>query len=237
MTTFHMFLVILGLVIIAISYFVSEKMTNTNKNEQMKDRNSEPMVLTEDEKNIVGVQIEAMIHETSEMAVSKADDRLRSISNEKIMAVSEFSDQILAKIEQNHTEVVFLYNMLNEKEIALKETLNKIDRTKVELEKAVKDHPPSTETVKTQNRKNRNTKKEIKKSEVPPNNILILLGEEQPDIPAQGTAGTGEMGKNSNDQILKLYAEGKSGIEIAKILELGQGEVNLVIELFQGVRK
>ena len=50
------------------------------------------------------------------------------------MAVSEFSDQILEKIEQNHKEVVFLYDMLNEKENEMKEFVQEIDKSKIVLE-------------------------------------------------------------------------------------------------------
>ncbi len=38
------------------------------------------------------------------------------------MAVSEYSDQIFDKINRNHEEVIFLYNMLNNKEKEMKET-------------------------------------------------------------------------------------------------------------------
>ncbi|MFW5632516.1 MAG: DUF6115 domain-containing protein [Acetivibrio ethanolgignens] len=40
---------------------------------------------------------------------------------------------------------------------------------------------------------------------------------------------------NQNEQILRLYEAGKSILEISRELGLGQGEVKLVIDLFQGV--
>ena len=43
-----------------------------------------------------------------------------------------------------------------------------------------------------------------------------------------------EVQDNNNDKILELYRQGKSAVEIAKELELGMGEVTLVIDLFQG---
>ena len=39
--------------------------------------------------------------------------------------------------------------------------------------------------------------------------------------------------KNNNDMIIKLYEEGKSMVEIAKELNLGVGEVTLVIDLYE----
>ena len=44
------------------------------------------------------------------------EDQMNRLCNEKIMAIDEFSKQLLEKIENNHKEVVFMYNMLNEKE-------------------------------------------------------------------------------------------------------------------------
>ena len=45
----------------------------------------------------------------------------------KIIAVSEYSDQILDKITRNHEEVVFLYNMLTNKEKDLKDAMKKYE--------------------------------------------------------------------------------------------------------------
>ena len=42
-------------------------------------------------------------------------DALEHLSNEKIKELSEYSDTVLAEINKNHTEVMFLYDMLNEK--------------------------------------------------------------------------------------------------------------------------
>lgn len=44
-------------------------------------------------------------------------------------------------------------------------------------------------------------------------------------------------GRNSNERILELYAQGKSKVEIAKELGLGVGEVKLVIDLYRNQRK
>ena len=64
-------------------------------------------------------QIE-LFNSVSEDTIVKTDDYLSKLSNEKIMAVSEYSDQILEKIARNHEEVVFLYNILNHKEKSLR---------------------------------------------------------------------------------------------------------------------
>jgi DNA-binding NarL/FixJ family response regulator len=52
---------------------------------------------------------------------------------------------------------------------------------------------------------------------------------ETPEIPALNI-----LNSNNNSQILALYSQGKSIMEISKLLSLGQGEVKLVIDLFKG---
>ena len=42
--------------------------------------------------------------------------------------------------------------------------------------------------------------------------------------------------KNSNEKILAMYNEGKSNMAIAKELDLGIGEVKLVIDLFREIK-
>ena len=49
-------------------------------------------------------------------------------------------------------------------------------------------------------------------------------------------AGGVETGDNKRDNVLKLYKQGKSVIEIAKTLGIGVGEVRLVIDLFKGTK-
>ena len=63
-------------------------------------------------KNRVGSLLEEKQFET----VEQAKDQMNHLCNDKIMAMDEFSRQILSKIDANHQEVVFMYNLLGEKE-------------------------------------------------------------------------------------------------------------------------
>ncbi|MBR6004119.1 MAG: hypothetical protein IK068_05290, partial [Lachnospiraceae bacterium] len=64
---------------------------------------------------------------------------LERLSNEKIMAVDEYSETVLKKINDNHNEAVFLYDMLNDKDEKLKNTGEELKVSKTELEKERKD--------------------------------------------------------------------------------------------------
>lgn len=213
MTAFHVFLVVIGLSIIGISYIISEKITLMNGQKKENPNN----ITTDLEIANLKEQINLVIKEEIDLAMFKTKDSLSQISNEKIIAVSEYSDQVLEKINQNHTEVVFLYNMLNEKEEAIKKTFNNnnnINNNNIKTVKKSELNNGSGQRFNNQIEFNENSRK-VKDPKL----------EMTQDIMDQ---------KVKNEQILKLYSEGKSIVEIAKMLEIGQGEIKLVIGLSKG---
>ncbi len=220
MQGFDIFLVILGLIMIAISYFISEKLTSKYSNKAQGESQIHDIWTDKDEKNIHD-RLDVLLADKVEDTIIKVDDQLSQISNEKIMSVSEFSDQTIEKIGQNHTEVVFLYNMLNEKENEIKTLINQIDSQKAHIKDEAYIQEINHEKLSSDD------KIEIKPETDSFNTEISLDNVVEP---------WNEMGQNNNDQILKLYKSGKSVIEIAKILELGQGEVKLVIDLSKGVK-
>ena len=62
-------------------------------------------------------------------------DKMSEIANDKMLAINDMSGQLMEKIEQNHKEVIFLYDMLNEKSDYLKDFSAKIDGLRHELER------------------------------------------------------------------------------------------------------
>ncbi len=68
--------------------------------------------------------IDGVIDESIEYAQEKTERSLERISNEKIMAVNEYSDTVLDEINKNHNEVMFLYDMLSSKHEDLKNTVS-----------------------------------------------------------------------------------------------------------------
>ena len=47
-------------------------------------------------------------------------------TNEKIMAISEYSDTVLSSMNKSHDEIVFLYDMLNEKQERVTELMKEL---------------------------------------------------------------------------------------------------------------
>ncbi|MGB4660296.1 MAG: DUF6115 domain-containing protein [Mobilitalea sp.] len=221
-------LIVIGIIVIAISCKIVDQNSNS-KNQPIR-----PFVLeeslTEDDKQQLMSKINEMLSEISEEAVIRCDDAMSKLSNEKIIALSEYSDQIFEKINRNHEEVVFLYSMLNDKEKELKAAVKEIDYSKKKVQdiidsKTTNDKSASVKSIKPEEQpKPMNTDTQADKAvmdnrkidEITDNLVLSSLT------------------SNSNNQILALYSQGKSIMEISKLLGLGQGEVKLVINLFKG---
>ena len=63
------------------------------------------------------------VAESVKDSMDETERSLEKLSNEKIMAVSEYSDTVLDEIHRNHEEVMFMYDMLNDKHTNLKKTV------------------------------------------------------------------------------------------------------------------
>ncbi len=81
-------------------------------------------------------RVTEVVDETLAYAVEKTERASERISNEKIMAIDEYSETVLADINKSHQEVMFLYDMHNDKHNNLKETVKHVDKTAKEAEEA-----------------------------------------------------------------------------------------------------
>lgn len=234
-------LIAAGLFLVVVSFFLSEKLEERREAKEP----SQPQgvaLWNEKDEEVVSERIEALLSEKSEAVLLDADNQLSRISNEKIMAVSEFSDQILEKMEQNHSEVIFLYNMLGEKEEEIKKLLTQ--------PVPIRELPAEQgEAAKPEGDKDLGQEAVAPLAKEPKTWQEILIAAEQGEASQGENEAGGEAGsmanskannsravsENQNERILKLHEEGKTVLEISRELNLGQGEVKLVIDLFQGV--
>ena len=178
--------------------------------------------LVEEEMQTVRSRMQDKMEETSEDALEKAERSLERLTNEKIMAVNEYSDTVLQEIHKNHEEAMFLYDMLNSKHANIKDTVSKMDKAVKAAEDKAKDRAEAMEKPGKENGV------EEKKVETPTETP------EPSESPETGCKGeTAEEGQNNNEKILEMHRQGKSTVAIAKELGLGVGEVKLVIDLYK----
>lgn len=181
--------------------------------------------LVEEEMQTVRGQMQDKMEETSEDALEKAERSLERLTNEKIMAVSEYSDTVLQEIHKNHEEAMFLYDMLNNKHANIKDTVSKMDKAV----KAAEDKAKVKEEQKEKPQKKAET--EEQKTEETAETVETMEPSGSPEIGFMGE--TAEEGQNNNEKILEMHRQGKSTVAIAKELGLGVGEVKLVIDLYK----
>lgn len=173
------------------------------------------------------------MEETSEDAIEKAERALERLTNEKIMAVNEYSDTVLQEIHKNHEEAMFLYDMLNSKHANIKDTVSKMDKAvKAAENKTLENKTAENKAAaeKTATDKTAGTVAEEKTADASQTETLIQP-ENSPEIGFMGE--TVQEGQNNNEKILEMHKQGKSTVAIAKELGLGVGEVKLVIDLYK----
>lgn len=229
-------LLIAGVIIFTGSFFLplgGEKNTGIDQ----KAAKEEIHGLVEEEMNNVRSKMQDKMEETSEDAIEKAERALERLTNEKIMAVNEYSDTVLQEIHKNHEEAMFLYDMLNSKHANIKDTVSKMDKAvkaaenkTLENKTAENKAAEKTATDKTATDKTAGTVAEEKAADASQTETLIQP-ENSPEIGFMGE--TVQEGQNNNEKILEMHKQGKSTVAIAKELGLGVGEVKLVIDLYK----
>ena len=116
MTGLQIALLVIGIVFLVGSFFVSEKLSSSDLEEIKKLSEKEIKILQEKEINLADSKME-------ESLSGKVEDKVQEFAmstdkelNEKIMSISEYSDTVLDSMNKSHNEIMFMYEMLNEKQ-------------------------------------------------------------------------------------------------------------------------
>lgn len=126
-------LLVAGGIIFILSFLIPDKKGEVS--EQSKELVKEEIAeLVSREMESVRGQVDGVVEEAVTYAMEKTERSLERLSNEKIMAVNEYSDTVLSEIHKNHEEAMFLYDMLNSKHDNLKNTVSTVNRTVKEVE-------------------------------------------------------------------------------------------------------
>ena len=148
------------------------------------------------------------------------------------MAVSEYSNTVLESINKSHNEITFLYSMLSDKQAETAQIISDLQRTAKQIrEMNLESMITRLETAASHAINGEKTFEpimfpgaEIKEESVI--NETTNLKEFQ-EVPEEVHL------LSKNEQILLLYKEGKTEVEIAKSLDCGLGEVRLVLGLYK----
>ncbi len=228
MTGLQIAMIMIGIVCLIGSFFVSEKLSKADLEEMKKMSDEEIKVIIDSKMQEAASQIDERLQEKVDLATAQMERSGEKETNEKIMAISEYSDTVLSSMNKSHDEIVFLYDMLNEKQervtelikeltlmqsavAQMEETLDdKLQKTGVSME----EEAEVLQQERTDAIEPKQTLEEAFRTQVSSNDAGV---DEEPQ---------------QNEQILSLYREGMSEVDIAKQLGRGLGEIKLVLGLF-----
>lgn len=138
MNTTAIIVILVGIVIFVVSFLIP--VGNEESEDSIYDISEEEIrkaVSAEAERG--RIRMEEVVDETVTYAIEKAERAMERVSNEKIMAIGEYSDTVLKDIDKNHKEVTFLYDMLNDKHDNLQETVKEAQKAATDARQASED--------------------------------------------------------------------------------------------------
>lgn len=216
MTAIEVSLIIIGVIFIIVSFFLQEKISKKDIDQITSLSEAELTIIVEKQLKNADSRVEEAIDGKFEETMISFERVMERTSNEKIMAISEYSDTVLESMNKTHNEIMFLYSMLNDKHKELTDLAGELSS----LPNTLKSVTPEVqkryeETVSF-------VESQVEKAEPMQKEELLEAAVTMTDSE-----------RNHNDDILFLHSAGKSDVDIAKELGLGLGEVKLVIGLFK----
>ncbi len=208
-------LIVIGLIFIFASFFISEAVSDSVKEDGAVEHAQ--ITLSDEQKEKLRQDAAQELASSYENAVYQFDEQLSVISNEKTLALGDYAVSVCDEIEKNHKEAMFLYSMLGDKEKELKLLVEQVDTLKVEMQQALSESKQLvTEVMQAQG----STDDDALFQETMESMDELDTNHNSTDVDDEGSDID-----NANEIILELKKSGMSIIEIAKQLGLGVGEV------------
>lgn len=203
MGTVAIVLIVIGIICVIISIIlgITDNKEQADTASYVSDYDSAKQV------SQVSKAIDDIIEKKMQDIEEKTEASLDKISNTKILEMNEYADNVLKEINRNHNEVMFMYDMLNEKDKEIKTTVKSVNATNTQARGMGTVRERLIKLDETQKAPQR-----ISVDEFPLDDKL-----------------------DKNQKIMTLYNNGYNDIDIAKRLKLGVGEVRLVIKLYVNV--
>lgn len=219
MTGVEILLLVIGVVFFIASFFITEKLSSNELSKIGELSNGEIQKVMERELAKVTSEIGSRVEEKVEESLVESECCMEKVSNEKIMAINEYSDTVVESMNKTHNEIMFLYSMLNDKHVELTKLSSEMQKLASDLE--LRDESIVNRMMEI------NQKEEVRisaseKAQVEEEHFEEIFSSME------------EEESNYNKKILSMHKQGKSIIEIARELGLGLGEVQLVIGLYRG---
>lgn len=255
MTTLQVSLLIVGVILLIGSFFITERLSRKEVDELSRLTSAQLQKVVDKEIEGIDDKVTDVVDTAIDKAVDELQRPMEKLSNEKIMAIHEYSDTVLEEMKKNHDETVFLYDMLNNKQDEIKDLLSSVERNKAQLREMTDQvgvlekksaialyagsTAPEPETDSFVPLSIPDITEEIGDTSVEEDEVFVeedLSGRVDPGFVFRKKDDDFDLNEESEKellrkQILELYNDGFSSVEIGKKLRCGVGEVKLVIDL------
>lgn len=209
-------LIILGLIFIFGSFLLAEKSKEEDNDNIIKI----PEKLSDEQKEKIRKLIDDYMDEHVDDKLSDVEAKFSEIVNQKTLALGDYAVSVNEEIERNHSEALFLYSMLSDKQKEIMTTASMVDAYKKDITELIND---SNKTISKKDKQEERLAIELE--ELEKDNLDIENDEE--DVQTLDS---------NKEIILEMHKSGLSILEIAKNLGLGVGEVKLIVDLYQGAK-
>ncbi len=228
MTVVEAVLLLIGVVFLIGSFFVTEKLSPADVNKVAELSQEELRMLADRELEIARAKVSDVVDDAVDLTIDKVQRTMERSTNEKMMAISEYSDSAMEQLKKMNHEVTFLYSMLGDKHAQLNEAMEQMDEL-IQTYQSLRMMPlpeQNTQPVVSETTEAAAAPVQIAQSEVVA---------EETQMPEE-TQAPGEEPEplSVREQILERYHAGEDLTDIARNLGLGFGEVKLVVELYRG---
>lgn len=224
MTAIEITLIVIGIVFVLGSFFIKDKLSNKDLDTITDLTEKELKIIVDKQLKSADTKVGEYVDDAIDLCTDKTKRDLERTTNEKIMAINEYSDTVLEAINKSHNEVMFLYSMLNDKHTELTGLCGNLQRYTENLSNVISESSSDVQTT------------EVESSMIPEEELEFVdtLTAVSEETVHQQTIQLSKDEVNHNIRILEMNNQGYSDVEIAKELNLGLGEVRLVIGLFKG---
>lgn len=252
MTGLEITLVVTGVIFLIGSFLVKDKLSPKDIDKIAALSEEELKILVEKQIDNARNTIDDAIEEETLKSREATKRDLEKETNEKIMAINEYSDTVLEQINKSHNEIMFLYSMLNDKHKDLTDLAGKIQKFTDKMNREIDSNDI---VIKNQAAMSRNSNSAGRGTAYPKTvgaavtdaaakrtiaaDQTITQSKSKNAVPSRAVDTLSKLNaqnidSNHNRDILLLRKKGISDVEIAKQLGLGLGEVRLVRGLFEG---
>ena len=230
MTAIEVGLLLIGVVFLIGSFFVTEKLSQSEIGEISKLSETELQTVIERELEIASAKVSDMVDDSVDLSLNKIQRSLDKETNDKMMAIQEYSDTVLKDLEKTNKEVTFLYSMLGDKHNELQDSIAKMNELTQECDEL------REQILNLEVEAKHLAEEPVRKPEQEPAKTDVVYEPDESDTEEllQEDLTDSEQQERRKEEILMRYRGGEDLVDIAKDLDMGFGEVKLIVELYNG---